>query len=309
MILKDKKEKPFVRKKLTVIALALFISTVFMPWTIGYIRLRHSDRWDFTLPDYFLSGPDLGCTKWSSKSNWFFLLDYWSGFFATIIVHPVTGVSSNVSLGWLAVFLFQMATLALWIAQMVRAKLSTRPAFMLSIVALPSLSLLIGTCQLYVQFEMVYHTKYTNQSYPFLGLFVAAFSVGILLLSFRRMRGMKLFGKVKKWWVVLGFLVLCVLGFFAATQLEAATGFTKEMYVGNRAFPDDVSYDPELWENDLNRIATVASAFGAHVKRNYPEYYYCRLEVPVISYWFLTSLYNLMGLDATEPTFPVLWGK
>jgi len=47
----------------------------------------------------------------------------------------------------------------------------------------------------------------------------------------------------------------------------------------------------------------VASFFRARIIYNSPEYAYCGLEVPVVSYAILAALLNVLGYYAREPVY------
>lgn len=302
------KKKPFLRKRLTVLALIIFASTIFVPWVVEMgFGLTPSYFWSFMTHVRWLEIRRWGTHQLISHNNWFFFQHFWFKTFGSSYQY-VIGPSEpyGLYLGWLLIFVCQISTLVLWLVHLFKPAFLKKNVCIFGVIVFPFVSLLTGVYQRYVQWEIHYHsdTFYQSQVFSYFGLWLAVVSVALLLISFRRAPESTSLKRFKTRKVALGIFLVCVLGFFVVNELEFQTKVTKLMVVGKRANSgEELPGDPKLWEGDFNRIVTVANVFRARVYFNSPKYYHCELEVPVVSYGVLMVIYNSMGYRAYEPTF------
>jgi hypothetical protein len=139
--------------------------------------------------------------------------------------------------------------------------------------------------------------------YPFLGFWLALAAVLLLSVSYFRSTEHMLLTRRSLMIVVLVLLLISGMLFFFTNELEFQTQVTKLMDVQKKAASTELLGNPEIWKVDFARIMAVAEIFRAQVRYNSPNYYYCELEVPVISYRILLGIYDSMGYYAQEPIF------
>jgi hypothetical protein len=298
-------KKPFLRKRLTVLALILFASTIFIPWIVERnLTLTPSYFWSFMVHFNWLEIRGWPIHKFIFHDDWFFFQDFWFKTFGSSYRY-LTGPSNpyGLYLGWLCIFVCQISTVVLWLVHLFKPAFLKKDLCIFGVIILPFVSLFLGVHQCLVQCGIHYHSSYQPQVFPYFGFWLTVVSVALLLISFRKAPEWTSLKRFKTRKVALGVFLVCVLGFFVVNELEFQTRVTKLMVIERRVKPEELPGDPELWEGDFNRIVAVADIFRARVRYNSPKYYHCELEVPVISYEILMVIYNSMGYHAHEPTF------
>lgn len=296
-------KKPFLRKRLTALALILFASTIFIPWVVERnLTLTPSYFWSFMVHFNWLEIRGWDILQFIFHDDWFFFQDFWFKTFGSSYRY-LTGPSNpyGLYLGWLLIFACQISTLVLWLVHLFKPAFLKKDLCIFGVIVLPLVSLFLGVYQCYVQWEIYY--SYQPQVFPYFGFWLAVVSVALLLVYFRRAPERVSLKRLKTRKVALGVFLVCVLGFFVVNELEFQTKVTKLMVIRKPVKTEELTRDPKLWEGDFNRIVAVANVFRARVSDNNPKYYRCELEVPVISYTILMVTYNSMEYHAYEPTF------
>ena len=231
----------------------------------------------------------------------FLLTDFWFGGFAQAYkeVSSVFFTPVGLSVGWFLVFLFQVSTLLLWFVQLIRSSLPRRDTCALLVLLLPWASFVFGVGQSYVQSNVEYRQLNNVELTPYFGLWMAAVSVVLLLISFWRSSEADTLRRSGWKKVALSIFLLSIVGFFIVNETEFQTKVTKNMYVGYGDMPGD----PDKSTVDFHRLLVVAGIFRARIVENSAEYGYCELEVPVVSYGTLVFVLRSMGFAAREPIF------
>ena len=284
-------QKSFFKKKLTVFALALYISGAFLPWMVesyGSYGLRFRDIGSVSFWSFMVE----------NKNGYFFLedfwfnleLDYFLGFF------PMRRVSSLYS-GWILIFVCQVTTVILWCNARLRWKVPFEEWHALGAVMLPVSSLILAFYQRIIQYEMTIKAPIPIYSAKFhWGFWLAAISVALLFTSFlfspehsqfKRCKNL-LKKHVRK--APLSTICICIVGFFIINEFYFQTGATKRISV------QTTTYAPDVWEYDFNRILLIANLFGARVRDSRPGL--CNIEVPLPSYQIFAAILRSMGYVA-----------
>jgi len=223
--------------------------------------------------------------------------------------HPIwTGLYN----GWCLVFALQILTLIYSVIYLQNWKVprTIRENHSIWLLILPLATILVALYQLFIQREIFYHDdlrSYTSQLS--IGFWIAVLTLTIILVtvlmaseqsplkkipkSLRKMR--------KRTWLAI--IMLSIMAFFIVEELEFQGGATKVMLVGKIKDSQEIRANPELWESHFRKITSIANLFRARVIRNHPEYAYCRLIVPVVSYQILMAVLNSMGYSTGEPIF------
>jgi hypothetical protein len=304
----ERTKKPFLRRKLTIAALVLFISAIFLPWclvTAGSLRGTSFFSFMVDFRIVTVSYPPLDIIEHSGR---LFLFDFWFGSFvqhyiasSSIYQRPV-----GLNVGWFLVFLLQVTTLIVWFAELIGSP-PRRGIWALLVLVFPWASFILGLTQCYVHSTIEYGQSGGIGALPHFGLWIVSISVFLLLISFWRSRETETLRKFGRRKLALSIVIVLLVGFLIANELEFQTGVTKGMYVEKTTEPGESLADAQEWTTDFNRILAVASLFRARIERNYPKHFYCYLEVPVVSYGALAHILNSMGYTAREPTFSHLF--
>jgi len=299
----DRTRRSFLEKKVTALAMIPFVFTMFIPWIV--------ESQFFSNPSYFW--PFMAHLRWVEirrwsnpqlifHEDWFIFENFW----LKTLGHDykyVAGPSNpcGLYLGWFFIFACQISTLVLWFVHLFKPGFLKNAPCTFGTITFPCVTLFLGVYQGIVQRDIHYSPQ--PQVFPYAGFWLAVVSVALLLISFRKAREWESLKRFKTRKIVLGIFLVCVSGFFVINELEFHTKVTKLMIVEKVVCSEELPGDPKLWEDDFNRIIAVASIIRARVAYNMPEYYHCELEVPVISYEVLRTIYNSMGYRAREPTF------
>ena len=226
------------------------------------------------------------------------------------MIYPNTSWN-GLYIGWVLVFVLQILTVAystLYILHL-RVSMRLREYHSTWLVILPLLTLALAVYQMFIQKEMMYRDLGLNPIRPDVGFAIALLSTAVLLVtvlkapeqSHLRTVPKALKRTLKRTWPVL--VLLAIVALPVVAEVQARTNISKQMTVENRKDFEAIHGNPALWEAHFNRIPSLASLFRARVVYNRPEYAYCGLDVPVISYEILAMLLNLSGYSAEEPTF------
>jgi glucan phosphoethanolaminetransferase (alkaline phosphatase superfamily) len=235
----------------------------------------------------------------------FFLNDFWFGSFVQNYGEVSSALQTpvGVNFGWFLVFLLQASALVVWFAQLVKPLLPKRGLWSLMVLVFPWASFIMGLAQCQIHSNIEYHQFGNAEAIPYFGLWIASVSVVLLSISYWRSpetETLKRFGLRK---LALTFFFLSVIAFLLFNEAEFQTKVTKLMYVQRTVENGELPGDPQKWTADFNRIAFIAEIFRARVIYNTPEYYYCELEVPAVSYGTLISILSSVGYYAKEPIF------
>lgn len=298
-------QKGFFKKKLTILALALYICATFLPWIVETYNYRGR---------YFSPGCGSICF-WSfmalHKDSWFFLEDFWFnqkfGYFLDWhSMSPFFGLY----LGWILMLVCQVVTVILGCNEWLRWRVAFKEWHALGAVMLPVSTLVLALYQRIMQYEMTYQSDIPAHSVEFhWGFWLAATSVALLIMSLlsspERLQFRKCNTLLKKSLRKAAPLIipLCIVGFFLFNEFYFQTGVTKAMYIQREMSWQEVPCDPQIWEDDFNRILAIANLLRARVRYNSPEYCYCSFEVPLASYRIFAAILHSMGYIATEPHF------
>jgi len=295
-----------VANKLVILALILFSFSIFLPWVAQqYIFFT----WGF--PRRFLK-IDLLFWSFMVRQDGEIL---WFGRFWFLgqrsVIFDYSTSWNGLYLGWALIFVLQILTVVYSIIYSLRLRVSERLREHHSawLVILPLLTIVLAVCQMFIQNEMMYHDVGLNPIQPQVGFAIALLSTAILLVAVLKapeQSHLKTISRAfkrtpKKTW--LGLVLLSLVALPVVAELEARTGVSKEMTVEYRKDFDVIHENPVLWETHYNRISSLASFFGARVTYNRPEYAYCSLEVPIVSYGILAALLNGLGYWTGEPAF------
>lgn len=290
--------------KLVVLALILFVVSVFLPWVgqqyiyFTYWPSRSIQRVDWLFWSFM--------ARRNEETSFF--NSYWFPEQEVIAYHASW---NGLYLGWFLVFVLQILTVAYSIVYSLHLKLSVwlREHHSVWLVTLPLLTLVFAVYQMFVQKEMMYRDLGLNPIWPNVGFVTAFLSTVILLVAVWKVpeqSHLKAIPKafksaVKRRWPVL--ILLFVVAFPVVGELQAQTSVSKNMVVGDSGDFDAIHEDPSLWGTHFDRISLLASFFRARIIYNSPEYAYCGLEVPVVSYAVLAALLTMSGYYAREPEF------
>lgn len=302
-------QKQFFERKLTIFALVLYISAMFLPWISEYFwqmnlhgRYYNWLFWSFMAKfdyDYLLFG---SIFRYNIRTREFFV------YLSVYLRRPI--LFFGLYFGWVLIFTCQILTIILWFNHRFRLGVPLKEWHAFGVVGLPVMTLILAVYQRLIQEEMIYRTMWDEYSVDFrLGFWIAAASTVLLLISYARAperEQIKRFKTlVKRSFRMVGptIIPICIMGFFLVNELYFETGVTKLMYVEKKVKAEDVLGDPKFWENHLDKIVAVASLFRARVVYSKSDYFFCEIEVPIISYRILMTIYNRMGYIAREPIF------
>lgn len=306
---------PFFRRKLTVFALLLFFSSVFLPWLVeNYVVVvaemrfplrrvnAHFAYWSFMV--HRVQPPERMGYVELYGDEWLFFQDFWLRPPNPSLPYPSL---QGLYLGWLLVFIVQVWMVVLCFSYKLKWTWLLRGFEATAIVASASFASIVGFCQIIIHHELF--TAWGRiMEFP-LGWTISSASSVMLTVSYWKspefQQTKSFFSSMKRSWK-LSLAVILILASVSllVNEFQYQTGVTKNMIVGKRGLT--VPADPKLWENDFKTITTIASLFRAKVKYNSPEYLYCELEAPVISYRVLMVIYNSIGFVTREPTFMLL---
>jgi len=236
-----------VADKLVVLALILFVVSVFLPW-VGqqYIYFTY---W----PSRSIRRVDLLFWSFMARRNeeTLFFNSFWFPEQEVIAYHASW---NGLCLGWFLVFTFQVLTVAYSIVYSLRFRLSLRLRGHHSVwlVILPLLTLVFAVYQMFVQREMMYRDLGLNPIWPNVGFVTAFISIVILLVAVWKapeQSHLKAIPKafkstVKRKWPVL--VLLFVVAFPVVGELQVQTSVSKNMVVGNSRDFDAIHEDPSL---------------------------------------------------------------
>lgn len=294
-----------IANKLVIVALILFVVSIFLPWVAQqYIHFNWSFPRSLRITNFLF---------WSfmARENQKILL--FDGFWFPAqrsMIYPDTSWN-GLYFGWVLIFGLQILTVAYSTLYSLHLRVSMRLREYHStwLVILPLLTLALAVYQMFIQKEMMYRDLGLNPIRPDVGFAIALLSTAVLLVtvlkapeqSHLRAVPRELKRTLKRTWPVL--VLLVIVGLPVVAEVQARTNVSKQMMVENGKDFDAIHANPALWETHFNRISSLASLFRARVVYSRPEYAYCELDVPVISYEILAMLLNLSGYSAEEPTF------
>jgi hypothetical protein len=178
------------------------------------------------------------------------------------------------------------------------------------LLILPVVTLLLAVYQLFIQREIYYHDDLRSYvGHLHIGFWVSLLSFATVLIATLKaskqprlkmmLTSLKKMSKKK----LLALIILSYVVFFIVQELEFQGGVTKLMLVVNMKDSQKIRANPQLWESQFSRITLIASLFRAQIIKNLPEYAYCRIIVPLISYQILATILTSMGYEVGEPTF------
>jgi len=287
----DRSKKPFLQARLTRLGLILFTLTIVAPWIV----VGSSYIWPF-----------MAFLQWKGgHTGWAYFGDFWLGNLPkgyAFSQHAGEGLS-RVYFGWVLVLVCQFATLLLWIMQLIKPQFLSKKLYIAGLILFPLSSLLLGVYQWYIHMNIQYLSYAHSDVFPYFGLWIAGICEALLLISLFRSpewAARKRYGKKR---IILGTLLIFIALFFLVNEIEFQTKVTKFLYVQKNVENTELPGDPKVWEADFARILAVAYLFRARVFDNDPNYYYCELEVPVVSYASLKAIYIAMGYGVQEGTF------
>jgi hypothetical protein len=295
-------KKPFFRRRLTRIALIIFAFSLFVPWVAMDDFYGHRSYFWSSIVDFhywnFVVGFDAPRVVYYTYR--FFLTDYWFGQFAATYQKIAYWSGSLVGLGtgWFLVFFFQLSTLIYAIALLTKPSLAKRNVSALLIVLFASASLFFGIAQYIVQSTIKFGYFGVNTSFPCLGLWLAAISVPVLLVSFLRSSEASALKIHRK--KILGILfLLAVAGFFVFNELQFQTGVTRVLFITKIPQQGEKPASQDQLNAHLNEILFVANVFRARLIQNTPGYIEYVLEVPAVSYRVMSSILHSMGYETS----------
>jgi hypothetical protein len=297
--------------RLVIVALILFVISIFLPWVAEqYIHFS----WGFPRS---LTITDLLFWSFMARENEKILLFGGFWFPAERSVFYPDASWSGLYIGWVLVLILQILTVAYSTLYSLHLRVSMRLREYHStwLVILPLLTLASAVYQMFIQKEMMYRDLGLNPIRPDVGFVVAVLSTAVLLVtvlkapeqSHLRTVRKALKRTLKRTWPVL--VLLAIVALPVVAEVQARTNVSKHMTVEDAKDFEAIHGNSALWEAHFNRISSLASLFRARVVYNRPEYAYCELDVPVISYDVLTVLLTLSGYFAEEPTFMHLLGS
>lgn len=288
--------------RLVISALTLYSISIFLPWV-------YEER---VLPSWilfrFYGRDNLWFWSFMERRNEEILL--FGRFWFPGRAIPSYARWDGLYAGWILIFVLQILAVAYSTVYVLNWKVSERLRDYHSVwlVILPVLTLVFGVYQLFVQSEIMGRNLGLTLIRPHFGFAAAILSTAILLVAVRwapeqsHLRTVpKAFKRtVKRTWpaIILFFIIALPL----VAELQAQTGVSKAMLVENRKDFQEIYENPALWETHFNKISSLASLFRARIIHNRPDYAYCVLEVPVISYGILAALLNSLGYWTGENT-------
>lgn len=241
------------------------------------------------------------------NNDWAYFQEFW--FTSYPFYSPYGQSSIGLNLGWFLVFAIQVWTGVLCLSHRYKIVWLLRGWEATAIVASTFFASIAGVYQLIVQHDIFYESigNYRASFHP--GFWIALASLVLLIISYQksleREQAKKLFSHIRhSWKLSLAIILILTSLFLLVNESQFQTHVTKNMIIEKRGLPKPA--DPKLWESDLKTITTIAGLFRARLTHNSPEYLYCELEVPVISYRLLMAIYNSIGFIAREPTFVTL---
>lgn len=288
----DRNKKPFLQARLTRLGLILFALTIFTPWIV----VGSSYLWPF-----------MAFLQWGEHTSWAYFGDFWLGNLPkryTFSLHAGEGLS-RVYFGWVLVLFCQIATLLLWIMQLIKPQFLSKKLCIAGLILFPLSSLLLGVYQWYITLNIQYLSYDHSIVVPCFGLCLAGICEALLLISLLKSpewAARKRYGWKK---ITLATLLILIALFFLVNEIESQTKVTKLMYVQKNVESTELPGDPKMWEPDFARILAVAYLFRARVFNNDPDYYFCEIEIPVVSYESLKAIYTAMGYLAQEASFHI----
>lgn len=293
----------FFRRKLTIFALALYFSAIFLPWLVeDYVVVRVGFREWLRVTD----------TYWSfvayHNNNWSYFQEFWFAGFPGL--SPYGWGPSSLYLGWFLLFTVQIWVGVLCFSYRFKWIWLLRGWEATAVVASTFFTSVVGIFQFVVQHDIFYEDIGGYRVIPHFGFWVALASLMLLTISYwrssEREQVKRFFSSLRRSWKLsLVLILILVSAFLLVNEFQFQTGVTKHMVVEIRGPAKPA--DPKLWEGYFKTIITIATLFRARVTYNSPEYLYCQLEVPVISYRLLMAVYNSIGFIAGEPTFMTLF--
>jgi len=297
---------------LVVLALVLFSISIFLPWVFeeGFnftwnpgrlLPLRIDLRfWSFMAMQ--------GGKTWQLDTFWFSEPMY---------AIPQYAPSNGLYLGWALVLVLQILTVIYQVVYVLNWKVSEklREHHSVWFLLLPLLTIAIALYQLFVQHGIMYQDLGVNSIRPDVGFAIAFLSFMLLLVSVFRAPEQSHFKAIpktfkrtlKKIWPILVLFSIVAMPLIAEAEIQS--GVSKTMLVELRKDFQAIHENPSLWEPHNNRISMLAGLFRARIIINRPNYAYCELNVPVISYEVLIAVLNVLGYWAGEPSFARLFSE
>jgi len=234
--------RTFLKKRLTLIALAIFLVTLYTPWIIEiheyfgslcsfyWTYMVHTegtlyrhveprvylyDKWSFFEIFWF--------TSWRDAVGWHFYPCYRS-----VVEYPF--------LPWLFIYCCQIATLILGISYLVKPSRFMERTGSLLIVFLPLIS--VTLCAL-LPYLWQGRWRYPSAEpivgiYPYWGFLLALISVALLRVSFRKSLECRSLNRFKGN-AFMEFCLICLLGFYVARELDFRTWVAKLMIADKRS--------------------------------------------------------------------------
>lgn len=241
-------------------------------------------------------------------TGWVYFGDFWLGNLPkgyALSQHVGEGLS-RVYFGWVLVLVCQFATLLLWIMQLIKPQFLSKKLYIVGLILFPLSSLLLGVYQWYIHMNIQYLSYAHSDAFPYFGLWIVGICEALLLISLFRSPEWAARKRYRWKRIILGTFLIFVALFFLVNEIEFQTKVTKILFVSKKVKSTELPGDPKVWEADFAKILDVAYLFRARVFYNEPDYYYCELEVPVVSYESLKAIYTAMGYSAREEFFLTL---
>lgn len=307
-----------LERKLLILALILYLSAVFLPWmTESYVYRSWS--WPSGVRH-----PENIRRQGANTDNlllWSFMIvqeremhlfeKFW--FHEPLDYMPYhSPLWTGLYNGWALIFVLQIITVICYVAYLKNWKVTKifRGNNSTWLLILPLATILLSLYQLFIQREIFYQEDlqwYSGQ--PNIGFWVSVLSFATVLIATLKASEQpplkKILGSLKKMskitWLAL--IILSIMVFFFVQELEFQGGATKLMLVVNMRDSQKIRADPQLWESHFSRITLIAGLFRARIIKNWPEYAYCRIVVPLISYRILATILSSMGYEVGEPIF------
>jgi hypothetical protein len=233
------------------------------------------------------------------SDEWLHFQNFWSSSPSPYSLSPSL---QGLYVGWFLLFIIQVWMVVLCLSLKFRWSWLLRGWEATAIVSSVFFASTVGFCQIIIHHELF--TTWGRIIEIPLGWAVSSVSFVILAISYWRSPERKQMKRIllsmKRSWKLslLIILILASVSLFV-NEFQFQTGVTKNMIVEKHGLT--IPADPKLWESDFKTITAIASFFRAKIVYNSPEYLFCQLEVPVISYRVLKVIYDSIGFVTREP--------
>lgn len=291
---------PFLKRKLTIFALGLYFSAIFLPWLLE----------DYSIPRGFRREIKGTMTNWSfmtnHNDNWLYFQNFWFAGSPPPWLYWMYGpIFVGLYVGWFLLFALQVLVAMFCFSYWFKRMWLLRGWEATAILASTFVAVLVGVFQFIVQYDIFYKSMGEHGVKFHLGFWIAFTSSVLLTISYWRSPEREQIKRFcpslrRSWKSSLVIVLIFTSTFFLVNEFQSQTYVAKRMVVEKRLKPGSIPADPKLWESYSRTIITIAGFFRAKVTSNYPEYLFLVLEVPVISYRVLMTIYNSIGFIASE---------